>query len=162
MLPLDLVRAVVCFLDSREEREALGYDVDRCIREHVPPLPLRVHPFPKARLRQLHEKQAAGKCVRVYYPAERVLVTITFRQDLERVCSRVQTGVYPNARPEERDYYNYWNQVSGSTTADYGAAPLDGVTYLDRGTLYLLGMTFPAGKVNARFFMLSADVLVVE
>ena len=42
-----MVREVVCFLDNREEREALGYDFERCIREHVPPLPLRVHPFPK-------------------------------------------------------------------------------------------------------------------
>ena len=42
MLPEDVVRHVMCFA-SRLERAHAGYDVDRCIRDKIPPHPLAVN-----------------------------------------------------------------------------------------------------------------------
>lgn len=41
MLPDDLFRLVVCFVNDRELRTTLGYDMARCIVEKIPPLKLR-------------------------------------------------------------------------------------------------------------------------
>lgn len=113
-LPTELVHHVLRFA-GRREREILGYNVEKCIRHQIPPVPIRqswFHPY----LADLHLRRASPHGVYNYYHGLRIH-TLFFVDDGHRVLMQIV----------ERPYLpNVWAAVR---TAFYDADADDGLVY---------------------------------
>ena len=54
MLPEELVKLVVSFVNTHEHRAAMGYTVDRCVLHKIPPLPVVIPRMVRLSLRNMH------------------------------------------------------------------------------------------------------------
>ncbi len=96
-LPLDVLHHVVSFL-KKDQREALGYDLDTCVRLKLPPAPLCLSASLKAVLTDLQRRRTSAEGVTVFDTKESVLVSINFARNENWLFPRFQMmmSVAPN------------------------------------------------------------------
>jgi hypothetical protein len=104
-------------VNDRAQRHRLGYSLDRCIQERVPPCCLHVSFDFKERLRLLQSARLSPAGVKVHYPKRETFWVLKFDPDFLRYSMLKYTKLIIHHSLPPLEYQ--WGQRGASTCVQY-------------------------------------------